>query len=308
MPYAPPGRPIISAIGGLFENTSRFIDFFLQPYVQELPPYIRDTGDFLTKIFDLTWSDNTVFITLDVQTLYTSIRHSDGLNAMHYYLGKRPIGLHQHTMMLLQLAEWCLENNVFVFDRLFYRQTQGTPMGTCFAPPAMGWWEEQVLMTTQARSMSENVSLYVRYIDDIFILWQGSEESAKCFADQINDNSLILKFTCTTSKEAIKFLDFELFVENNKIQSRTYRKPTSGNAILHASSFHPTNLKESITYAECPHMKCNCSTQSGLRQSTSDLFERLKCRGYSNKTLTRAELKSAKFTRKDLLFSKKREQ
>ena len=45
----PPGRPIISGRGSITENISRFVDFHAKPMVEQLPSYIQDTPDFLTK-------------------------------------------------------------------------------------------------------------------------------------------------------------------------------------------------------------------------------------------------------------------
>ncbi|XP_078539298.1 uncharacterized protein LOC144824087 [Lissotriton helveticus] len=304
----PPGRPIISAIGSLFEKTSIFIDSFLQPEVKKLPSYIKDTGDFLSKVFDIEWQDDYLFMTLDVQSLYTSIRHQDGLKAMEYYLGKRPIELYNHTKMLLEMAEWCLTNNTFIFDRLHYKQLQGSAMGTCFSPSYanlhMGWWEEQVLKVQHSDTMQNNIVMYKRYIDDIFIIWQGNDKDAESFAVTLNENMLNLKFTCTTSNVNIQFLDLELYVQDNKIQTRTYRKPTAGNALLHAHSFHPTPLKQSIPYAECLRMTRNCSTPEGLSSAKQDLFHRLRKRGYTENTCQRAEAKCDVKNRTELIFPK----
>ena len=44
-----PGRPIVSANGHPMEKISEFVDLHLQPHVQNLPSYLKDTTDFLRK-------------------------------------------------------------------------------------------------------------------------------------------------------------------------------------------------------------------------------------------------------------------
>ena len=48
-----PGRPVISNCGYYTENISAFLDFHLQPLVQAVKSYIKDTNDFLNKLRSL---------------------------------------------------------------------------------------------------------------------------------------------------------------------------------------------------------------------------------------------------------------
>ncbi len=85
----PPGRPIVAANGTLTEPASQYIDYFLKPYVQSLPSYVKDTTDVLNKlnqVHDIPWD---FMVTMDVETLYTNIDHSEGLRAVNHYLSDR---------------------------------------------------------------------------------------------------------------------------------------------------------------------------------------------------------------------------
>ena len=48
-----PGRPVISNCGYYTENISAFLDFHLQPLVQAVKSYIKNTNDFLNKLRSL---------------------------------------------------------------------------------------------------------------------------------------------------------------------------------------------------------------------------------------------------------------
>lgn len=55
----------------------------------------------------------------------------------------------------------------------------------------------------------------------------------------------------THDKEHVAFLDVEVFRDNDgNLGSKLYRKPTVGNSILHASSFHPQTLVKSVPYSQ----------------------------------------------------------
>ncbi|KAM4041148.1 uncharacterized protein ACNLHF_012329 isoform 1-T1 [Anomaloglossus baeobatrachus] len=78
---APPGRPIVSGNGNICEVICKFVDHYLQPLVETLPSFLRDTKDILRRMEDVHLDKDMLLITADVEQLYTSIRHKDGLLA-----------------------------------------------------------------------------------------------------------------------------------------------------------------------------------------------------------------------------------
>lgn len=113
----------------------------------------------------------------------------------------------------------------------------------------------------------ENLTIYTahilgwyRYIDDIFIIWDGFEDMLQQCLLTMNRNDFNLSFTMSFDKKCITFLDVEIYKgENGKLCSKLYRKPTVGNTILDASSFHPQPLIDSIPYNQYLRTKRNCT-------------------------------------------------
>ena len=69
-----PGRPIVSAYGQPTEKISEFVSFHLNPLVQTLPSYTKNTTHLLNKLKDLdVLPANAILATLDVSSLYTNI-------------------------------------------------------------------------------------------------------------------------------------------------------------------------------------------------------------------------------------------
>ncbi|XP_075707221.1 uncharacterized protein LOC142741772 [Rhinoderma darwinii] len=56
------------------------------PLIETLPSYLRDTTDILRKMNGIYLEPDMTFVTCDVESLYTSIHHSDGLEAESYFL------------------------------------------------------------------------------------------------------------------------------------------------------------------------------------------------------------------------------
>lgn len=66
---------------------SLYIDQFFQPIVHQLQSYITHLLELLSAY---KWEPNYVWLSLDVNSLYTSIPHSFGLLALEHFLAKDP--------------------------------------------------------------------------------------------------------------------------------------------------------------------------------------------------------------------------
>ena len=72
-----PGRPIISGCGGPTVRLSEYNDFYLKPLMNNINSYVKDSTDFLKRIFRLNNNiptNNNILVTIDVKSLYTNIR------------------------------------------------------------------------------------------------------------------------------------------------------------------------------------------------------------------------------------------
>ena len=93
---------------------SAFVDHHLPPLVEAIPSYIRDTTNFLLKVKSLTnLPSDTLLVTLDVSSLYTSIPH-------HQILGEASLEafveeLNQARPTIKFTAEWS-DKSIPFFD------------------------------------------------------------------------------------------------------------------------------------------------------------------------------------------------
>ena len=106
-----------------------------QNILDKIPSFLKDTTDFLCKLNDITHlvKPDSLLITMDVNSLYTNIPHSDGVEACRSFLTMNTIDQALindiHT-----LVDFVLKHNLFVFDDEQYLQINGTAMGTKMAP------------------------------------------------------------------------------------------------------------------------------------------------------------------------------
>uniref|UniRef100_A0A803JSK4 Reverse transcriptase domain-containing protein n=1 Tax=Xenopus tropicalis TaxID=8364 RepID=A0A803JSK4_XENTR len=303
----PPGRPIISGIESLTSNLSHFLDTKLQHYVRELPSYLRDSTQILNLLEGVEWKDNMILATLDVRSLYTSIKHDQGIAAISYYLGQdgnMELGMKE---FILQGIEFVLHHNYFWFNNKYFLQLCGTAMGTRFAPSYanlfMGYWEREHLKGWEA-----NLSLWRRYIDDIIIVWRGTETDLKEFLNGLNSNDMNLEFDLSYSREKINFLDLELYVKQSKIQSRTYFKSVDVNNYVLASSNHDSAWLKNIPYGQFRRVRKNCSEIGEFEKQAEVITERFQKRGYKPKEIKEAREKTKRLERQQLLVYKDHDQ
>ncbi|XP_072030628.1 uncharacterized protein [Amphiura filiformis] len=67
------GRPVVSNCSSPLERASELIDFYLLPVVRSQPTYLKDTGDTIRKIENLTLPQGIIVASLDVVLMFTSV-------------------------------------------------------------------------------------------------------------------------------------------------------------------------------------------------------------------------------------------
>lgn len=92
--------------------------------------------------------------------------------------------------------QFALNNNCFQFLGTFYRQIQVTSMGAPWAPVYaclhLGNWEEEVVFCSEM--YLAHVGLWMRYIDDVLVLWRRSANTLEQFLLEINENSIYTEY------------------------------------------------------------------------------------------------------------------
>ena len=237
-----PGRPVVSSVNSHTEKLSAYVDEFLRPLAERLPSHIRDTTDFIKRLRRLgKVPENCILCTLDVSSLYTNIDTDEGLTIVEEELGKA--GQNQPSAKTLTcLLEKVLKLNNFTFNQENFIQIKGTAMGTRAAPNFanvyMGRLEEQLVYRTV---WFDYITDWVRFIDDIFLIWNGHNDSLAEFIEYLNGVVPSIKFTHEVSHYSVNFLDTKVIKDTRgNISTDVYQKPTDTHPYLHWTSAPPT--------------------------------------------------------------------
>ena len=282
----PPGRPIVSDVNSESYAISRFIDYHLAPYATGHPAYVKNTYDFLDKLRTIKTHPDALLISLDVDSLYTNIDNEMGIKAVTEIFATDPKPIHKYIVKLLRLS---LEGNDFIFDGKHYLQVSGTAMGKKFAPHyadiTMAYWEVNNLPKCKNQP-----SIYLRYLDDIFMIWEHPKETFDDFFEILNTAHPNIKLKSNIQESELEFLDVliykgETFRLRNTFDTKVYFKPTDSHALLHKESFHPKHTFAGIIKSQLVRFGRICQLEKDFEEATSTLFSALYPRGYTKKFL-----------------------
>ena len=261
----------------------------------------------LKKTKDLKVPKDAILVSLDMKALYTSIPNSECIAAV-----KRTYDKYQQktvaTKVLTTFLALILTLNNFIFNSKLYLQIKGCAMDTICAPGYanifMAYFEEKFIYPlTDAKTL-----LYLRFIDDIFMIWTKSEKDLIEFLDELNTKHTSIKFEFKYSRQQIEFLVTLLYIDNyNKLQTTQYKKPTDRQNYLHSKSEHPYSLKKSIAYSQVLRIKRICSTRNEFEKHSSNLLQQLKKKGYHHDTL-KEQIEKAREQERTLLLNKNPEE
>ena len=278
----PPGRPIVSANNSPTERISQLVDFFLNPLIPNIPSYVKDTTHFIRLIRDLGQiNPNCLIATLDVSSLYTNIPNNEGLEAASNFLNRhradaeRPSNLH-----LVHMLNMVLTMNNFDFNGEHFLQIGGTAMGTRVAPSFancfMGEFERLHVRTHHIKPL-----LWLRYIDDIFAIFDHDETTVQGFINDLNSCHPSIKFTAELSNTSVNFLDTTVkLTQHGQLETDLYCKPTDAHNYLLYNSAHPSHLKKGIPYSQFLRVRRICTHLSDFDLHASTLSQHFERRGY----------------------------
>ena len=237
---------------------SEFLDILLKPYLQIVPSYIRDVTDFLNKMpkFSSEEVQDIQIVTCDVVALYPSLEKSLILKALKFWLESFPHLLHSRFDLHFVLAavEIVLDNSHFMFNDQCYNLKRGTATGTTVAPTlanlTMGFLEVG-LYEKVFQEFGENIFHFVkltwkRYLDDGQIFWKKSFGPIEKFVEILNSLDTNINFTHEISHKGLPFLNVFIYIENNKILTDVFYKPTDSHDYLPFNSCHPRHIKINI--------------------------------------------------------------
>ena len=230
------------------------------------------------------------------------------------------------TDLLLNLLDLVMRHNIFEFDGELYRQLSGVAMGTRAAPSLANIFcaeiDEEIVKLAEKYNDKTDIDknpllLFKRFLDDMLLLWTGTNADLHKFLSEINNIHPSIKFTATHTKkstqnddtpdcdceaaEGVAFLDTFLSIRAGRISSKLFRKPSDRNMLLMPTSAHAPHTAKSIPYSLHLRLVRLHTEQEELEESCEELKQLLLDRGYKRGAIKAARDKALAIPRSEAL-------
>ena len=275
----PPGRPIISDINSDSYRYAKYIHDCLKPLADIHPSYIKNTYDILDQLSSQEFRSDAFLVTFDVEALYTNIQPDKGIEALQKVYERSGIFIPQFEQVKA-LLEISLKNNDFSFADQYFRQCFGTSMGKIYAPTYanifMANWEYEIM-----QKVIEKPKFYKRFLDDGFMIWEGSKQGLLDFLNAANEHDNSINLTWEIQQTSCDFLDITVFKGNrfsyhNILDTKVYCKVTDTHELLDTNSWHPNHVFKGIVKSQLIRYRLICNNMSDFHNATSKLFKVLR--------------------------------
>lgn len=235
---------------------------------------IRNSSDFCSFITKQTLPPGYVLISLDVISLFSVIPKQLLIDCIRKVWRKWP-----HTTLpedaFIEAVQLIMDSTYFQFEKSFFQQTLGTPMGGNasgeFADVVMSVLLDEVLQLLPFR-----VLFIKKYVDDLALAIPAVEvENILSYFNAFDPH---IQFTLETERDnKLPFLDMMLCRhEDGSITTNWYKKPLASGRLINFHSIHPLHMKINVA-------KNLIHRVFGLTQPPNDEW----CRGHVRTILTR---------------------
>jgi hypothetical protein len=242
-----PLRPILSMSGSPTHKTAAWLAELLKPVKDFFSKYsLNDSFEFVNIIRnqDLT---NCTMTSFDVTSLFTSVPVKETIDIILTTISDNNIDMHGIDLNTLRsLLEVCTCDVQFLFDGKYYRQVDGVAMGSClgpiFAEIFMGFLESKL-----SSHISNSCDLFVRYVDDCFLLLKHDTNLAD-FLHALNSVHPGIRYTFEVEVDnKLSFLDVSCTRKSDgSVLTSVFRKKTWTGLYNSFYSFVPRCYKVSV--------------------------------------------------------------
>ncbi len=305
-----PYRPIVSQISSPAYNLNKYLDYILTTSEKTIPNLLQDTTKFLQNIKEIEKVDTeTLLFTIDVTSLYTVLPHEMVINYVKEMYVETLDNWDNHTPDIRPISVGSLEliiktilkQTFFSFNSKNYTQNFGITMGAPSSVKLANITLYKHLQKISTNFLGTTPYIQLRLIDDIFGLFKGSEAELREWLNHLNNSHNNIKFTMELSKTEIPFLDTTVYLENNILKTRLYKKPTDNKQYLHFHSEHPKHVKSAIPYAQALRYRRIIVDDQILDSELKNLLDNFISRAYPINIVTKAIDRAKGLKREDLL-------
>lgn len=245
-----PLRPIISSITDPTYYLAKCLSDHLSNILPTPKSNLRNSTELLLKLKHITTPVDYILISLDAVSLFTNIPLNlviDSLDAKKTLI-KRKSKIPLKT--LTDTITFLYYNTYFQFNKKFYKQIEGCPMGSPISPILANIAMEHLELRALKALRKLNIIplFYHRYVDDIIMCIH--KDHITTVLEQFNLLHNKVQFTLELEKNgAISFLDVLIMRQTDgTLLTNWYQKPISTGRTINFNSNQPLHQKKAIIY------------------------------------------------------------
>ena len=222
----------------------------LTPLTGNTPHAVKNSASFVDIIRKTQLHPEDRLISFDVSNLFTQVPIEEALRVVTEKLSMDESlkdGTSIPTSHLVQLIELCLRTTYFQFEDKFYEQSEGAAMGSPLSPVIANLYMEH-LEETALQTATLHHRLWLRYVDDTFVIWQHGPEELQRFHEHINRQHPNITFTIEQEKEGkLACLDHMVNMAT-KIYLNSMRSLPHGLGLRYFPHCSPRELRTIVVY------------------------------------------------------------
>lgn len=145
------------------------------------------------------------------------------------------------------------------------------------------WLEKKVF-----ENSIKKPKLWVRYVDDTFVIGQHGYDELNKFHKFINNQISSVKCMLEIEKDrTLLFLDVLFKSIGSEVITEVYWKPTHSGLYINRNSNHPNFVKRGTIKTLCAQAKHICSNEQGLKKEIRNIMEDFSKNSYSRQYISK---------------------
>ena len=284
-------RIITRVCGSTIENTSKWIQHYMSPLVEDLTYKLRDTKDTIKKIekwnqdHQFNLPNDVYIIIFDITEYYPNV-DTDEFHETSLSFLKKQYG-EDLGRFIIEGSDLCVKNSVVGYEKRFYKQKNGVPAGLPHICALTDLGSDKLMENIVTSSPfewlkdKEGKPCVGLFRDDGFGLVVGLKpEDLQNIQDWFNQIHDKLKFEVKICREA-EFLDILISIENGVIVTKPYSKPSASHKYLSPNSCHDKKVINAIPYGVFYRLKLISSSDKIFEEAAAEYLQYLLDSGYS---------------------------
>jgi hypothetical protein len=180
----------------------------------------------------------------------------------------------------MELLEVCVRTTYFQVEDRFHQQKSGMAMRSSLSPIISSIFMEHFEQLA-LDSAPHKPAMWLRYVDDTFVVWPHGTEKLKEFLSHTNNLRPTIQFTLKTETgDSLPFLAVLVYRNGTALLTKVYRKPTHTGRYLHFNSNHPPHVKRGVVHSLINRAITLCTEKQEYAKEVMKIRQDLATNGY----------------------------